>query len=80
MAKQQKDNSGVLFINHIRKTDKHPSLKGSCRIDGFDYWISGWTRYLDNDEKYLSLAFQPKEREGIQKKIDKDVAEGGRSP
>lgn len=70
MSKKHKDNSGVLFINHKRSTDKHPSMKGSCLIDGFEYWISAWTKQAEDGGKFLSLAFRPKEREGVQQKID----------
>lgn len=73
MSKQQKDNSGVLFVNHERKTDKHPSMKGSCRVDGFDYWLSAWTNNSEEGGKYLSLSFKPKERKSIQEKIEDDI-------
>ena len=69
MTRKQKDNTGALFINHKRDSEKHPSMKGSCRIDGFDYWISGWTKQTEAGEKYLSLAFNPKEKKTVQQKI-----------
>ena len=72
MTRQQKDNSGVLFVNHHRSTDRHPSMKGSCRVDGFDYWISAWAKSSDDGGKFLSLAFKSKDKETLQQKIDKE--------
>lgn len=34
---------GQIFINeNDRKTDKHPSLKGKCMIDGVEYEFAAW--------------------------------------
>jgi hypothetical protein len=71
MAREQKDNSGVLFQNHKRTTDKHPNMKGQCRIEGFDYWVSAWTKLSEGSgEKFLSLSFQPKDKQSVQQKLD----------
>ena len=73
---QQKDNSGVLFVNHKKKTNKHPNSKGSALIDGIDYWIAAWVHEKDDGEKYMSLAFTPKQAETgtVQKKLnDEDL-------
>ena len=76
MAKQQKNNSGALFVNHKKKTDKHPNSTGSALIDGIEYWIAAWTHQTEGGEKYMSLAFTPKEAEtgSVQKKLnDEDI-------
>lgn len=61
MAYEQRDNSGSLFINDKREKDTHPNMNGSVMIDGKEYWISAWTKERNNGEKWLSLAFKPKE-------------------
>jgi hypothetical protein len=60
MAAEKRDNSGLLGDNDRKLKDSHPDKKGSCIIDGVEYWISGW----DKDGQYgpfVSLAFQKKE-------------------
>ena len=74
MAKQ-KDNSGVLFANHKRTTDKHPSSKGSATIEGKEFWVAGWTKEAEVGEKYISLAFTPKEQKAessVQKALEEE--------
>lgn len=61
MAYEQKDNSGALFVNDKRETDKHPNAKGSAMIGGVEYWVSAWTNTSSKGTKYQSLSFQPKD-------------------
>jgi hypothetical protein len=61
----QRNNSGAMFKNR-RKRQGHfdPDYTGSARVNGIDYWLSGWVR-TPNDkpdgEKYLSISYKPKE-------------------
>ena len=61
MAYEQRDLSGSLFKNDKREKDTHPNLTGTVMIDGKEYWASGWTKERANGEKWISLAFKPKE-------------------
>jgi hypothetical protein len=57
---QERDNSGLLGLNDRKEKDSHPDHKGSCMIDGVEYWVSGW----DKENQYgpfISLAFQRKD-------------------
>ena len=36
---EQRNNSGVLFSNDKKETDKHPHYKGNITVDGKDYWL-----------------------------------------
>ena len=54
-------NSGALFANPKKTSDKHPDRTGSINVDGVDYWISGWLKKDKNDKPYLSLSVKPKE-------------------
>ena len=61
MAYEVKDLTGTLFRNDRKTSEKHPDKKGSCKINGQEYWVSGWIRYSDNGEERISLAFSLKE-------------------
>lgn len=61
MAYEQKENSGSLFKNGKKTTDKHPDRTGSALIDGREYWVSGWVKQDKNGNPWMSLAFKPKE-------------------
>ena len=55
--------SGALFKNDKKETDKHPDYKGSCEIEGTEYWLSAWLNTSGKGVKYLSLKFSPKDGE-----------------
>jgi hypothetical protein len=57
---EQRDNSGVLFANDKREKESHPNYKGNIRVDGKDYWISGWIKEGKNG-KFMGLAVSPKD-------------------
>ncbi len=59
---QQYDNNlrGVLFKNDRKENEKHPDYKGSCEIEGNEYWLSAWIRSGDKG-KFMSLSFTLKE-------------------
>ena len=73
--KLDKDNTGVLFPNHKKTTEKHPNLTGMAKIDGLDYWASGWVNTDKNQQKYISMTFKLKESNAssVQKKIEDDI-------
>jgi hypothetical protein len=65
MQKVQKDYdnelSGALFTNFKKETDSQPDYRGSCTINGIEYWISGWIKKPKAGGKnFLSLSFQIK--------------------
>ena len=57
---EQKNNSGVLFTNDKKETDKHPHYKGNITVDGKDYWLSAWIKE-GKSGKFMGLAVSPKE-------------------
>jgi len=61
MAYEMKENSGSLFRNEKRETENHPVMRGSALIGGVEYWVSAWTKLKGDGEKWVSLAFTPKE-------------------
>jgi hypothetical protein len=60
-AYETKDNSGTMFVNDRKASDKHPDRTGSAVIDGTEYWVSGWLKTSKDGKPYLSLAFKPKD-------------------
>ena len=61
MSYEVKDNSGSLFRNEKKESDKHPDYQGSCLIDGTEFWMSAWLKTADSGKKWMSFAFKPKE-------------------
>lgn len=61
MAYEQKDNSGSVFKNNRRERETQPNLTGSALIDGKEYWVNVWTKTKADGEKWVSLAFNPKQ-------------------
>jgi uncharacterized protein (DUF736 family) len=63
MSDYDNTNSGALFANADRKTDKHPNARGTLNVEGREYWISAWTKVSKKGEKYQSLSVQPKDEQ-----------------
>lgn len=49
------DNSGYLFRNEKRTSDKSPNMKGKFTSQGTDFWVAGWTNSRDG-KPYISIA------------------------
>lgn len=60
---EQKDNSGALFVNSNKESEKHPDLNGSVLINGVEYWVSAWEKTSKAGDQYYSLAFNKKDKE-----------------
>ncbi len=57
---EQRERSGTLSKNRKCEHERQPEYRGSCMIDGVEYWISAWIKE-GMDGKFFSLAFTPKE-------------------
>jgi uncharacterized protein (DUF736 family) len=56
-----KELSGSVFKNKRKEKDTHPDYQGSIKIEGVEYWLSGWKKQKQDGEAWISLAFKPKE-------------------
>lgn len=55
---EQRNNSGALFKNTRKETDKHPDFTGTCTVNGKKLEVNGWTKTTSKGDKFLSLAFK----------------------
>jgi hypothetical protein len=56
----KKDNTGVLFKNARKDTEKHPDYSGSLTVNGQDYWLNAWVNEGAKG-KYFSLKLKLKD-------------------
>lgn len=56
---QPRDNSGTLFRNEKKQSEKHPDYKGDGIINGQEVWLSAWIKEGKRG-KFMSLSFEPK--------------------
>jgi hypothetical protein len=59
MTNAQRENSGVLFRNDRKQSDKSPDYQGSLNVAGVEYQLSGWIKQGPK-AKFMSLAIKPK--------------------
>ena len=52
-----KDNSGALFKEEEKKSEKHPDYKGNCLVNGQKMYIAAWINESQSGKKYMSLSF-----------------------
>jgi len=63
---QYDDNlKGALFKNEKRDKESQPNYRGSCEINGEEFWISAWIKEISKGQRagemFMSLSFQAKE-------------------
>ena len=59
-SKAENKNSGALFRNDKRETEKHPEYTGKITIEGKDYYLSAWVNEMQNGQKYFAIKATPK--------------------
>jgi len=82
VKEQQYDNnnSGALFKNQKKVTEKQPEYTGDVEVGGSEYWLSAWVKTSKAGRKYFSLSFTPKNDKPAQKPVtpsldDADVSD-----
>ncbi len=61
MADYDNNNTGALFKNDKKETERHPDYKGSATVDGTEYWMSAWIKTSKSGQTFMSFAYTPKE-------------------
>jgi len=61
MANFDNTNTGAIWGNKDRKTDKHPTHTGSINVEGVEYWVSAWVGDKSKNQPALSFKIQKKE-------------------
>lgn len=66
MAGKYDDNlTGALFKNDRKDKETQPDYRGSCEIEGTEYWMSAWIKQISKGDKagqmFMSISFQEKE-------------------
>jgi hypothetical protein len=54
-------NSGVLFKNENKQSDKHADYRGEVNAAGRDYWLDGWVRTSKKGTKFISFKLKLKD-------------------
>jgi len=63
MADYDNTNRGSIWKNDKKETEKHPDFTGSLNVNGVDFWVSGWKRRADQNEKAPALSFSIKAKD-----------------
>lgn len=78
MAYEMRELTGALFKNKDKQEgDSRPNAKGSCLIDGVEFWVDAWTKKDKNGNPWQSLSFKRKEKQGTPAKPSKPAREPG---
>ena len=49
-------NTGVLFKNDRKETERHPDYTGTLNVEGTDRYFSAWLKTSKSGTKFLSLS------------------------
>ena len=55
MAFEMNNNTGSIFKNKRKEKEKHPDRTGKIKVDGKEYWLSGWIKKKDDGEQCAEL-------------------------
>lgn len=61
MSDYDNTNTGAIFRNKRKETDKNPDGTGTANIDGVEYWVSSWNKTSKSGEQFRSLSFKRKD-------------------
>lgn len=72
----EKENSGMLFYNDDKKSDKAPDWSGQVNIEGKQYRIAGWENEGKNGT-FLGLQFSEPEESNDDQPRGRERSSGG---
>ena len=67
MPEYDNTNSGALFKNDRKTTDKQPHYTGEVNVEGEEFWLSAWIKTSRKGSKDMSLALTKKEEKQVPK-------------
>lgn len=59
MAYEQRDNSGTVFENDRKESDRHPDYTGKAMVGGVMYWASMWVKEKQDGTEFFSFSLKP---------------------
>lgn len=68
MAEYDNNMRGVAFANEYKKSDNHPSYRGTLEIDGVPYKQSIWIKVAKNGKKFLSFSYEKADEVAVRSK------------
>ena len=63
---ETKNNSGAIFKNDKKTTDKHPDYNGTIVVDGVEKRIALWVKESAKGTKYFSAAISEPYQKDVQ--------------
>lgn len=77
MPEYDNKNTGVLFKNKKKETDKHPDYTGTyTNGDGEEFWLSAWIKKTKAGESFMTLSTKPNEGKKPEAKATSAVDDG----
>ena len=64
MPEYDNTNSGVLFQNNQKTTEKSPDYTGKLDVNGHEYRLAGWKKKAKNGATFLSLKISEPQAKG----------------
>jgi uncharacterized protein (DUF736 family) len=68
MADYDNTDTGALFKNDKKTTDKHPDYRGQINVAGTEFWLSAWINTSKAGAKFMSLSVTPKDEKPAERK------------
>jgi uncharacterized protein (DUF736 family) len=75
MADYDNTNTGALFKNNEKQTEKHPDYRGTINVEGTEYWLSAWLKKSKAGTTYMSLSGKMKEEKPAPQKPSRSPAD-----
>ena len=76
MSDYDNENSGVLFKNDRKESDRHPDYTGTYTDgDGNEFWLSAWIKTGQSGKKFMSLSTRRKDENQGQKPANSKPAD-----
>ena len=58
MSEYDNNNTGALFKNDRKETERHPDYNGSCEVNGVEMWMSAWIKTSKGGKKFMSVTLK----------------------